>query len=142
MAGAALPPPAPSPADPAAAHLLMTAAESCLALSMAAHDGSDSEGEGYASKADQLAAFMAAPPGRFGEGGASAGALRGLPKPAVAGVKRPRLPRSVRCGKCDGCERDDCGMCKNCVDKPRFGGPGARKQGCIRKICRDPRPAP
>ena len=56
------------------------------------------------------------------------------------GAKRPR-PRSVRCGKCDGCERDDCGVCKNCVDKPKFGGLGQRKQGCIAKICRAPRVA-
>ena len=54
------------------------------------------------------------------------------------GMKRPR---SVRCGKCDGCERDDCGTCKNCVDKPKFGGIGQRKQGCIRKLCRQPRVA-
>jgi len=55
---------------------------------------------------------------------------------ARAGNKRPR---SVRCGKCDGCERDDCGTCKNCVDKPKFGGIGQRKQGCIMKHCKQPR---
>merc|ERR1712138_316662 len=60
------------------------------------------------------------------------------PAPARAGQKRPR---SVRCGKCDGCEREDCGTCKNCVDKPKFGGIGQRKQGCIRKLCRAPRVA-
>jgi len=54
-----------------------------------------------------------------------------------AGSKRPR---SVRCGKCDGCEREDCGECKNCVDKPKFGGAGQRKQGCIKKVCHTPRP--
>jgi len=27
----------------------------------------------------------------------------------------------------------DCGTCINCVDKTRFGGPGTRKQRCIRK---------
>ena len=52
-----------------------------------------------------------------------------------------KRPRSVRCGKCDGCERDDCGTCKNCLDKPKFGGMGQRKQGCIAKICRQPRMA-
>lgn len=52
-----------------------------------------------------------------------------------------KRPRSVRCGKCDGCERDDCGSCKNCLDKPKFGGIGQRKQGCVKKICRAPRVA-
>ena len=28
---------------------------------------------------------------------------------------------------------DDCGVCKNCLDKPKFGGPGTRKQPCIHK---------
>jgi len=53
------------------------------------------------------------------------------------GIKRPR---SVRCGKCEGCERDDCGECKNCLDKPKFGGIGQRKQGCIKKVCQQPTP--
>ena len=62
----------------------------------------------------------------------------GMPPGLSGGNKRPR---SVRCGKCDGCERDDCGTCKNCVDKPKFGGIGQRKQGCVRKLCRQPRVA-
>ena len=28
----------------------------------------------------------------------------------------------------------DCGICKNCKDKPRFGGRGLRKKACINKI--------
>jgi hypothetical protein len=55
-----------------------------------------------------------------------------------AGQKRPR---SVRCGRCNGCMRDDCGTCKNCVDKPKFGGLGQRKQGCVKKVCNAPRVA-
>ena len=27
-----------------------------------------------------------------------------------------------------------CGICKNCKDKPRFGGLGIRKKPCINKI--------
>lgn len=26
-----------------------------------------------------------------------------------------------------------CGVCKNCKDKPRFGGPGIRKKSCLNK---------
>ena len=48
--------------------------------------------------------------------------------------KRSRLV--VRCGKCDECTRGDCGMCKNCFDKPKFGGTNQRRQGCVHKICR------
>ena len=82
---------------------------------------------------------MAAPPEQHWGMPHPMSAARGGPSARGAGHKRPR---SVRCGKCDGCERDDCGMCKNCVDKPKFGGLGQRKQGCVRKICRQPREAP
>ena len=33
--------------------------------------------------------------------------------------------RTVACGRCDACCRDDCGACLNCLDKPKFGGSGA-----------------
>ena len=139
-AGAGVAPPAPSPADPAAAHLLMNAAESCLALSMAAHaeESDDEYADEDAYPAERIAALMRAGPQVWagGRGGGAGGRGGG------AGQKRPRVPRSVRCGNCDGCTRDDCGMCKNCVDKPKFGGLGQRKQGCVRKICRAPVPAP
>ena len=139
---ASVAPPEPSPADPSAAHLLMTAAESCLALSMAAHADAD-DGEDFSARADRLAAFMASqpvwPPPAF----VAAAAPSGAHKPAGAGgAGGNKRPRSVRCGACEGCVRDDCGMCKNCIDKPKFGGTGQRKQGCVRKICRVPRTAP
>ena len=41
-----------------------------------------------------------------------------------------------RCGSCEGCTRPDCGICKCCMDKPRFGGLGKRKQCCELKKCR------
>ena len=121
---------APStPLSPGSSSLLMTAAESCLALSMAAGRG---HGNAYADDDDEHSypAF-----------------LQGTSKWPVQAAKAPKQPgamkrpRSVRCGKCDGCEREDCGTCKNCVDKPKFGGIGQRKQGCIRKLCREPRVA-
>ena len=40
-----------------------------------------------------------------------------------------------RCGECDNCQQADCGMCKFCKDKPRFGGPGRLKQSCIKRKC-------
>ena len=39
------------------------------------------------------------------------------------------------CGSCEGCTREDCGECKFCQDKPKFGGPGRKKQRCVKKHC-------
>tara|TARA_B100000459_G_scaffold121653_1_gene74152 strand:+ start:1671 stop:2135 length:465 start_codon:yes stop_codon:yes gene_type:complete len=30
----------------------------------------------------------------------------------------------------------DCGQCPNCLDKPRFGGAGSRKQACAMRKCK------
>ena len=45
----------------------------------------------------------------------------------VSKRKRPR------CGDCDGCQvSEDCGTCSNCLDKPKIGGAGGKKQ-CVHK---------
>ena len=46
-----------------------------------------------------------------------------------AGCKRKR------CGSCKGCNSDDCGTCLYCQDKPKFGGPGKKKQCCEKRKC-------
>ena len=33
------------------------------------------------------------------------------------------------------CRAADCGTCKNCRDKPRFGGPGVKKKACVARAC-------
>lgn len=39
--------------------------------------------------------------------------------------------RSRRCRQCPGCQvPDDCGVCTNCLDKPKFGGRNIKKQCC------------
>uniref|UniRef100_A0AAY4BUF4 [histone H3]-lysine(4) N-methyltransferase n=1 Tax=Denticeps clupeoides TaxID=299321 RepID=A0AAY4BUF4_9TELE len=39
--------------------------------------------------------------------------------------------RSRRCGQCPGCQvPEDCGVCTNCLDKPKFGGRNIKKQCC------------
>lgn len=43
--------------------------------------------------------------------------------------------RGRGCGSCPGCLRDDCGKCQYCVDKPKFGGPGRKKQRCSLRVC-------
>ena len=47
---------------------------------------------------------------------------------------KPRS-RGRGCGKCPGCLRSDCGTCIFCKDKPKFGGPGIKKQRCANRTC-------
>ncbi|XP_065893030.1 lysine-specific demethylase 2B-like isoform X2 [Dysidea avara] len=51
----------------------------------------------------------------------------------LAGMKC--RPTSRRCGLCENCLLADCGKCRFCKDKPRFGGPGKLKQACSKKKC-------
>ncbi|XP_041427295.1 histone-lysine N-methyltransferase 2A isoform X2 [Xenopus laevis] len=51
-------------------------------------------------------------------------------------VKKGR--RSRRCGQCPGCQvPDDCGICTNCLDKPKFGGRNIKKQCCKVRKCQN-----
>jgi len=43
--------------------------------------------------------------------------------------------RIVSCGECPACNRTDCGRCNSCLDKPKFGGPGTKKQRCLHRLC-------
>ena len=43
--------------------------------------------------------------------------------------------RGRGCGGCPSCLRDDCGICRYCKDKPKFGGLGKKKQRCALRIC-------
>ncbi|KAJ3590970.1 hypothetical protein NHX12_008918 [Muraenolepis orangiensis] len=58
-------------------------------------------------------------------------------KPRETRIKAPQdAPpkkgrRSRRCGQCSGCQvPEDCGVCTNCLDKPKFGGRNIKKQCC------------
>lgn len=42
---------------------------------------------------------------------------------------------SLKSCKCEGCVRPDCGKCKMCLDKPKYGGPGKKKQRCLKRQC-------
>lgn len=46
-----------------------------------------------------------------------------------------RRKRGARCGNCPGCVRVDCSKCDYCKDKPKFGGPGKKKQRCKLRTC-------
>ncbi|XP_052803783.1 uncharacterized protein LOC128233934 [Mya arenaria] len=46
--------------------------------------------------------------------------------------------RKIRCKKCRGCLALDCGKCRFCKDKPKFGGAGIIKQCCVNRKCEAP----
>ena len=54
-------------------------------------------------------------------------------KTKVGTVRKRR--RAQGCGSCPGCVREDCGQCRNCKDKVKFGGPGTKKQRCMLRTC-------
>ncbi|KAL4647514.1 histone-lysine N-methyltransferase MLL-like [Arapaima gigas] len=46
--------------------------------------------------------------------------------------------RGRRCGQCPGCAvPEDCGICANCLDKPKFGGRNIKKQCCRVRKCQN-----
>jgi hypothetical protein len=51
---------------------------------------------------------------------------------------RGKKLRGSRCGVCANCLHLDCGVCANCRDKPKFGGPGVKKQACCARKCLAP----
>ena len=43
--------------------------------------------------------------------------------------------RLVRCGQCAPCQSLECGMCRSCINMPKFGGPGTLKKPCEKRLC-------
>ena len=37
--------------------------------------------------------------------------------------------------RCEACKNAECGKCRYCVDKPKFGGPNKLKKGCVQRRC-------
>ena len=46
-----------------------------------------------------------------------------------------RKPRKSYCGHCNHCIKEDCRRCKNCLDKPKFGGKNKKRQRCLKRKC-------
>ena len=51
-------------------------------------------------------------------------------------IMKAKIKKS-QCGQCERCIREDCGECKFCEDKPKFGGPSKLRQKCIERRCED-----
>ena len=43
--------------------------------------------------------------------------------------------RNMNCAGCANCLKPDCGKCRNCLDKPKFGGRNTKRQRCTQRIC-------
>lgn len=42
----------------------------------------------------------------------------------------------VFCGECKGClKNEDCGICRYCIDKTKFGGLNRLRQKCVHRRC-------
>lgn len=48
--------------------------------------------------------------------------------------KKTRV-RKRRCGKCANCSQSDCGKCKFCLDKKKFGGSDTLRKACLLRTC-------
>lgn len=44
--------------------------------------------------------------------------------------------RRQGCGQCEACGRADCGACRYCLDKKKFGGKDHLKQRCTQRRCK------
>ncbi|KAM7389807.1 hypothetical protein PAMP_023761 [Pampus punctatissimus] len=59
---------------------------------------------------------------------------RSTKRSSISALRR----RRVRCKRCAGCCRKECGTCQYCHDMRKFGGPGRMKKGCIMRQCLAP----
>jgi len=41
-----------------------------------------------------------------------------------------------QCSVCQNCKAADCGKCRFCLDKKRFGGPACLKKCCVQRQCK------
>ena len=58
-----------------------------------------------------------------------------LEHPPLESFSGSSSSRRKNCGECSGCRAAYCGVCEHCVDMPRFGGPGRKKQRCKKRAC-------
>lgn len=56
---------------------------------------------------------------------------RPIKRTSISALRR----RRVRCKRCAGCRRKECGDCQYCHDMRKFGGTGRMKKGCMMRQC-------
>ena len=61
-----------------------------------------------------------------------------LEKKARMVCKAEKQHKFSSCKKCAGCRTENCGKCKHCLDKEKYGGPNKLKQKCMMRICVNP----
>lgn len=50
-------------------------------------------------------------------------------------IKKKPAARRLRCGICQGCTAEECGVCRFCLDRPKRGGENRLRQPCVRRTC-------
>ena len=58
----------------------------------------------------------------------------GIRTPGTAKKSTTKPPRP--CGSCKPCTAPDCQKCIFCLDMKKYGGPGTKKQRCLKRRCR------
>jgi len=66
---------------------------------------------------------------RLANSGSSSSRTNGIQSMAKKSTTKP--PR--RCGSCKACTAPDCRKCVYCLDMKKYGGPGTKKQRCLKR---------
>ena len=85
-----------------------------------------------AARAERRAAALSQAAAALASGDAAAAQAAGLQ--GEGGEARVRQKR-MRCGECAACAAPNCGVCRFCLDMPKFGGVGTLRQPCLQRRC-------
>jgi hypothetical protein len=58
-----------------------------------------------------------------------------IPTTYGSNPRQTKRVRGLNCGTCANCQRNDCGKCRACIDKPKFGGPNKSRRRCFHRRC-------
>lgn len=67
----------------------------------------------------------------------SLASLEAVPASLAALPSTDKKHRKRRCGLCERCKSVRCGVCRFCLDNPKYGGPGTLKQTCMQRRCKN-----
>ena len=72
---------------------------------------------------------------KFNKDAANVGLVKPVNKDSLTPSPEKKT-RTVACRVCPGCVAPECGTCKYCLDKPKFGGSNKLRRKCVNKVCR------